>query len=81
MPLLRGAGMEVFVEPRGANFLWARFPGIESSKELAERARDQGVILGVGDVFRPNLEASAWMRFNVALCDDPRLGRFLNQIR
>jgi len=81
LPLLRGAGMEVFVEPRGANFLWARFPGIESSKELAERARDQGVILGVGDVFRPNLEASAWMRFNVALCDDPRLGRFLNQIR
>jgi len=81
LSLLRGAGMEVFVEPRGANFLWARFPGIDDAKQLAERARDQGVILGIGDVFRPNLEPSAWMRFNVALCDDPRLGRFLNQIR
>jgi DNA-binding transcriptional MocR family regulator len=81
LSLLRGAGMEVFVEPRGANFLWARFPGIDDAKRLAERARNQGVILGVGDVFRPNLEVSAWMRFNVALCEDPRLGRFLNQIR
>jgi len=80
LALLRGAGMEVFVEPRGANFLWARFPGIDDAKRLAERARNQGVILGIGDVFRPNLEPSAWMRFNVALCDDPRLGRFLNQI-
>ena len=81
LTLLRGAAMEVFVEPRGANFLWARFPGIDDAKRLAERARRQGVILGIGDVFRPNLEPSAWMRFNVALCDDPRLARFLNQIR
>jgi DNA-binding transcriptional MocR family regulator len=81
LELLTGAGMEVFVEPRGGNFLWARFPSIEDAKRLAERARQQGVILGVGDVFRPNLEPSPWMRFNVALCDDPRLGRFLNQIR
>ncbi|WP_204886572.1 PLP-dependent aminotransferase family protein [Parvibaculum sedimenti] len=79
--LLRDAGMEIFLEPRGGNFLWARFPGIDDAKQLSERARRQGVILGVGEVFRPNLERSPWMRFNVALCDDPRLGRFLNQIR
>jgi DNA-binding transcriptional MocR family regulator len=80
LKLLRGAEMEIFVEPRGANFLWARFPRIEHAKMLAERARSQGVILGIGDVFRPNLEPSPWMRFNVALCDDPRLARLLNQI-
>jgi DNA-binding transcriptional MocR family regulator len=80
LKLLRGAGMEVFVEPRGANFLWARFPGIDHAKALSERARSQGVILGIGDVFRPNLEPSAWMRFNVALCGDPRLARLLNQV-
>lgn len=79
--LLRGAGMEVFAEPRGGNFLWARFPDVEDAKRLAERAREQGVILAVGDVFRPNLEPSPWMRFNVALCGDRRLARFLNQIR
>jgi DNA-binding transcriptional MocR family regulator len=54
---------------------------LEAARALADRARDQGVILGIGDVFRPNLEPSAWMRFNVALCGDPRLSRFLNQIR
>jgi DNA-binding transcriptional MocR family regulator len=81
MRLLTGAGMEVFDEPRGGNFLWARFPDIEDSKRLAERARAQGVILAVGDVFRPNLEPSPWMRFNVAVAGDPRLARFLNQIR
>jgi DNA-binding transcriptional MocR family regulator len=79
--LLTDAGMEVFGEPRGGNFLWARFPAIDDAKRLAQQARHQGVILGVGDVFRPNLEPSPWMRFNVTLCDDPRLARFLNQIR
>lgn len=80
LQLLRGAGMDIFIEPRGGNFLWARFAGVDDAKRLADRARDQGVILGIGDVFRPNLEPSAWMRFNVALCGDPRLARFLNQI-
>ena len=81
LQLLRGAGMNIFIEPRGANFLWARFPSVDDAKRLADRARAQGVILGIGDVFRPNLEPSAWMRFNVTLCGDPRLSRFLNQIR
>jgi DNA-binding transcriptional MocR family regulator len=81
LALFAGAGMQVFVEPRGGNLLWARFPGVESAKVLAERARSQGVILGVGDVFRPNLEPSPWMRFNVTLCDDPRIARFINQVR
>ncbi|MFZ3032797.1 MAG: PLP-dependent aminotransferase family protein [Parvibaculum sp.] len=81
LDLLRGADMEIFVEPRAGNLLWARFPGIDDTKRLAAQARNQGVILGIGDVFRPNLEPSPWMRFNVALCHDPRLSRFLNQIQ
>jgi len=81
LTLLGGAGMEVMVEPRDGNFLWARFPGVPEARSLAERARSQGVILGIGDVFRPNLEASPWMRFNVTLCGDARLGRFVNQVR
>lgn len=81
LEVLRGAGMEVFVEPRGSNLLWARFPGVEDAARLAPIARAQGVILGLGAVFRPNLEPSPWMRFNVALCDDPRLSRFINQVR
>jgi DNA-binding transcriptional MocR family regulator len=78
--MMAGAGMEVFTEPPGGNFLWARFPDIQDAKVLADRARGHGIVLGAGDVFRPNLEPSPWMRFNVALCCDPRLSRFLNQI-
>ncbi len=81
LELLRGAGMQIFVEPKAGNLLWARFPRIDDTRRLAAQARDQGVILGIGDAFRPNLEPSPWMRFNVALCDDPRLSRFLNQIQ
>jgi DNA-binding transcriptional MocR family regulator len=77
---LSAAGLETFVEPRDGNFLWARFPGVPEARALADLARAHGVILGVGDVFRPNLEPSAWMRFNVALCDDPRAKRFLEHV-
>jgi len=37
-------------------------------------------MLAPGAVFRPNLEPSPWMRFNVALCSDPRLQKFLQKI-
>jgi hypothetical protein len=34
-------------------------------------------MLAPGVVFRPHLERSPWMRFNVAICDDPRVQRWL----
>jgi hypothetical protein len=31
-------------------------------------------------VFRPHLQRSPWMRFNVTTCDDPRLLRWLELV-
>jgi DNA-binding transcriptional MocR family regulator len=75
--LLTSAGMTAFCEPAGGNFLWARFPHIEDSEALMAEARHSGIMLAPGAVFRPNLETSPYLRFNVAMCGDARLGSFL----
>ena len=75
--LLQSLNMEVFAEPFGGNFLWARFPHVDDATALVAEARAQGVMLAPGTVFRPNLEPSPYMRFNVALCTDPRARRML----
>jgi DNA-binding transcriptional MocR family regulator len=64
-------GLELFVEPADGMFVWARLPHIDDSLALAETARHEGLILAPGTVFRPHLERSPWMRFNVAVCEDP----------
>ena len=70
-------GLELFVEPTAGMFLWARFPHIDDSLVLAEAAQRAGIMLAPGTVFRPHLERSPWMRFNVAVCDDPRVQGWL----
>jgi DNA-binding transcriptional MocR family regulator len=72
-------GLELFVEPTDGMFLWARFPHIEDSLALAEVSQRSGVMLAPGAVFRPHLERSPWMRFNVAVCEDPRVQRWLRR--
>jgi hypothetical protein len=37
-------------------------------------------MLAPGTVFRPNLERSPWMRFNVAVCEDTRVLDGLRQL-
>ena len=70
-------GMEVFVEPSAGMFVWARFGQFEDAAEVSNRAYKKGIILAPGAVFRPNLERSAWMRFNVSVFDNPVLHEFL----
>jgi len=65
-------GLELFAEPADGMFVWARFPQIEDSLALAEAAQRDGIALAPGTVFRPHLERSPWMRFNVAVCEDRR---------
>jgi DNA-binding transcriptional MocR family regulator len=72
-------GMEMFTEPEDGLFVWARFPRIEDSFPLAEASQREGVILAPGTVFRPNLEPSPWMRFNVTACTEPRVQRWLER--
>jgi DNA-binding transcriptional MocR family regulator len=72
-------GLEMFAEPTDGMFIWARLPNIADSFTLAESAQSEGIVLAPGAVFRPHLERSPWMRFNVAACDDPRIVRWLER--
>jgi DNA-binding transcriptional MocR family regulator len=72
-------GLELFVEPTDGMFVWARFPHVDDSLTLAEASQRDGIMLAPGVVFRPHLERSPWMRFNVTACDDSRVQRWLAQ--
>jgi DNA-binding transcriptional MocR family regulator len=72
-------GLEIFTEPHSGMFIWARFPQVEDALPLAEAAVRDGIMLAPGAVFRPHLERSPWMRFNVAVCEEPRVQRWLRQ--
>jgi DNA-binding transcriptional MocR family regulator len=72
-------GIEVFVEPANGMFVWARFPHVEDSLALAEASHREGIMLAPGTVFRPHLERSPWMRFNVSTCEDTRVQRWLQR--
>ena len=63
-------GLETFCTSDAGMFLWARFPAIEDALPLAERAGREGILLAPGTLFRPGLQPSPWMRFNVAVCRD-----------
>lgn len=76
-----GIGLEPFGHSASGMFVWARFAGIEDSLEIAERALQDGLLLAPGTVFRPNLQPSPWLRFNVAVCDDPAVQRKLSNLR
>jgi len=65
-----GMGMEVFCRAEAGLFLWGRFRHIADSLPLAETASRRNLLIAPGTVFRPNLQPSPWMRFNVAVCDD-----------
>jgi DNA-binding transcriptional MocR family regulator len=70
-------GLELYVEPADGMFVWARFPHVEDSLALAEAAQRDGIMLAPGAVFRPHLDRSPWMRFNVTTCEDTRVQRWL----
>jgi DNA-binding transcriptional MocR family regulator len=73
-------GWDVFDEPLGGNFIWARVPGIEDSTVLVEQALPFGITLAPGSYYRPNGEASPWIRINTAHADDPRAVRFFEHM-
>lgn len=77
--LLERRGLAVFAEPRGGMFAWARADGLEDAAPLADRAARAGIMLAPGNLFRPRMEPSPWLRFNVAFATDKRLDRFLGE--
>jgi DNA-binding transcriptional MocR family regulator len=76
---LLNIGFEIFCEPKAGIFLWARHPAIPDSAELSYKAAEQDILLGPGHLFSPDLQMSAWIRFNVIFCDEPVLFAFLER--
>jgi DNA-binding transcriptional MocR family regulator len=73
-------GLEVFAEPAAGMFLWARFADWPDSLALAEQNLGDGLVLAPGSVFRPHLDPTPFMRFNVAICQEPHVLRRLERI-
>lgn len=78
---LLNIGFELFSEPKAGIFLWARHPDMPNAAELAYKAVEKDILLGPGHLFSPDLLPSAWLRFNVAFCDDPEVFNFLETQR
>ena len=47
---------------------------------LAEQNLKEGIMLAPGNVFRPHLEPTPFLRFNVAICQEPQSLRRLERI-
>ena len=62
-------GFEIYFEPAGGMFLWARLKGHPDTAQIAGAAASKGIMLAPGHLFRPHQEPSEWLRFNVAVCD------------
>ena len=77
--MLERTGLNVYAEPEGGMFIWAAVPGLTDSAALASRASKEGIMLAPGNIFRPQMQPSPWLRFNVAYALDPRLERFLGE--
>ncbi len=61
-------------------FAWLDIPGIADTTPLAEAAVERSMLLAPGALFRPNMEPSTKMRFNVAFCQDDGMCRELEAL-
>ncbi|WP_341676568.1 PLP-dependent aminotransferase family protein [Niveibacterium sp. SC-1] len=77
--MMERVGLELWGEPKGGMFLWARIPGVEDAAPLAEAAAKEGILIAPGHIFRPQMQASPFLRLNAAYASDKRLERFLAQ--
>lgn len=77
MRMIERVGMQAFIAPQGGVFVWSRVPGVDDVVDIAARAAEQQIILAPGTLFRPQSQASPWLRFNVIYANDVRLERFL----
>ncbi|QXI50947.1 PLP-dependent aminotransferase family protein [Pseudomonas alvandae] len=77
--LLDPAHWEVFAEPSGGLFVWARPRHVpaERVRQIAEQLQIQ---LSQGSTFLPKGEACDWLRLNVAFTQDARAQAFFRQI-
>ncbi|MFW3895717.1 PLP-dependent aminotransferase family protein [Pseudomonas bharatica] len=73
-------GFERFIDSDEGMYIWTRHPAIPDSAALLDDALDQGIMLGPGQLFMVDSQATGWMRFNVAFSTDPALWEQLERL-
>lgn len=76
---LEQCGLQMYAEPVGGMFVWAKLPENQSSVEVASLAARENIMLAPGNLFRPYQEPSPHIRFNVAHCEDDKIFNFLQR--
>lgn len=66
-------GLRPWLMPRGGFYLWCSLPDGRNAAKVAKAALRETVVLAPGDVFSVSRSASAFLRFNVAQMEDPRV--------
>ena len=61
-------------------YAWLDIPGLANTTPLAEAAIERSMLLAPGALFRPDMEPSPKMRFNVAFCQDDGMFRELDAL-
>jgi DNA-binding transcriptional MocR family regulator len=74
---LKGLGVIPWMEPTAGLFLWCSLPDAIDAAEVTRRALVDDVVFAPGNVFSVTQSAGNFMRFNVAMMDDPKTYRVL----
>ena len=77
---LHRLGFELFIESDEGMYIWTRHPAIPDSAALLDDALEQGIMLGPGQLFMVDAQATGWMRFNVAFSTDPVMWEMLEKL-
>ncbi|MBA1200333.1 PLP-dependent aminotransferase family protein [Pseudomonas capeferrum] len=77
---LHRLGFELFIESDEGMYIWTRHPAIPDSAALLDDALEQGIMLGPGQLFMVDAQATGWMRFNVAFSTDPAMWELLERL-
>jgi hypothetical protein len=74
---LRGAGIAFEYPSEAGMFLWGELPaGVDVDELVADAGRNH-ILLAGGAAFRVGREADPHVRFNVAICQQPRVADYL----
>ena len=79
--ILKKANWEVYTEPTGGMFVWAKPPAAITPEALSELADRCEVMLSPGHLFFADHQPTPWLRLNVAYMQDPRAKAFIEAVR
>jgi DNA-binding transcriptional MocR family regulator len=76
---LKGIGVMPWIEPAAGLFLWCQLPEAIDAADVARRGLVDDVLFAPGNVFSVTQSAGSFMRFNVAMMEDPKILRVLQR--